>query len=228
MWWCTRVGPRPAPESHGVDLDDLSRDLHRRFDSKVAAREQALPAARRSIRASANAIRAVHRGEFERAGQLLAASREALDEGVEGAADHPDVRFAGYLQDAEKEYAEANVTRALVGGDALPGPQDLGVEDAPYLNGIAEAIGEGRRHILDLLRGGEVERGQAMLGALEDLYGVLVTIDYPDAITLNLRRSTDVARSLIEKTRGDLAIAAMQQGIERALDEHARRLHDDG
>lgn len=210
-----------------MDLDDLTRDLHRRFDAKVVAREQALPAARRSIRASANAIRAVHRGEFERASELIEASRMALDEGIGGVAAHPDVRFAGYLQDAEKEYAEANLTRALVADDPLPGPDELGVEDAPYLNGIAEAIGEGRRHILDLLRSGEVERGQSMLGRLEDLYGVLVTIDYPDAITLNLRRSTDVARSLIEKTRGDLAIAAMQQGIERALDEHARRLQGD-
>lgn len=210
-----------------MELDDLTRDLHRRFDAKVVAREQALPAARRSIRASANAIRAVHRGEFERAAELIEESRAALDEGFGGVTDHPDVRFAGYLQDAEKEYAEANVTRSLVAGDPLPGPEELGVEDAPYLNGIAEAIGEGRRHILDLLRSGGVERGQAMLAALEDLYGVLVTIDYPDAITMNLRRSTDVARSLIEKTRGDLAIAAMQQGIERALDEHARRLLGD-
>ena len=210
-----------------MELDDLTRDLHRRFDAKVVAREQALPAARRSIRASGNAIRAVHRGEFERAAELIEESRAALDEGFGGVTGHPDVRFAGYLQDAEKEYAEANVTRSLVAGDPLPGPEELGVEDAPYLNGIAEAIGEGRRHILDLLRSGGVERGQAMLAALEDLYGVLVTIDYPDAITMNLRRSTDVARSLIEKTRGDLAIAAMQQGIERALDEHARRLQGD-
>jgi translin len=210
-----------------VELDDLTRDLHRRFDAKVVARELALPAARRSIRASANAIRAVHRGEFERAAELIEESRAALDEGFGGVTGHPDVRFAGYLQDAEKEYAEANVTRSLVAGDPLPGPEELGVEDAPYLNGIAEAIGEGRRHILDLLRSGEVERGQATLAALEDLYEVLVTIDYPDAITMNLRRSTDVARSLIEKTRGDLAIAAMQQGIERALDEHARRLQGD-
>lgn len=210
-----------------MELDDLTRDLHRRFDAKVVAREQALPAARRSIRASANAIRAVHRGEFERAAELIEESKAALDEGFGGVTGHPDVRFAGYLQDAEKEYAEANVTRSLVAGDQLPGPEELGVEDAPYLNGIAEAIGEGRRHILDLLRSGGVERGQAMLAALEDLYGVLLTIDYPDAITMNLRRSTDVARSLIEKTRGDLAIAAMQQGIERALDEHARRLQGD-
>lgn len=210
-----------------MHLDDLTRDLHARFDDTVAAREQALPAARRSIRASANAIRAVHRGELERAAELIAESDEALRAGLDAVVDHPSVRYAGYLQDAQKEYAEAHVTRALVTGEALPGPEELRVEDAPYLNGVAEAIGEGRRHILDLLRAGDVERGQGMLRVLEDLYGVLVTIDYPDAVTLNLRRSTDVARSLIEKTRGDLAIAAMQQGIERALDEHARRLRDD-
>lgn len=207
--------------------DELADELHARFDAKVAAREQALPAARRSIRSSANAIRAVHRGELDRADELIAESRAALDSGMNAVTAHPDVRFAGYLQDAQKEYAEARVTRALVAGDRLPGPEELGVEDAPYLNGIAEAIGEGRRHILDLLRRGDVERAHAMLDVLEDLYGVLATMDYPDAITMNLRRSTDVARSLIEKTRGDLAIAAMQQGIERALDEHARRLGRD-
>jgi translin len=209
-----------------VDLDGLTRGFHDRFDAKVGARERALPAARRSIRASANAIRAVHRGESERARELIGESRAALDDGLDGVADHPDVRFAGYLQDAQKEYAEANITLALVTGSTLPTPSELDVEDAPYLNGMAEAIGEGRRHILDQLRQGEVERAASMLGTLEDLYGVLVTIDYPDPITLNLRRSTDVARSLIEKTRGDLAIASMQRNIERALDEHARRLSD--
>jgi translin len=209
-----------------VTLDDLTHDLHSRFDAKVAAREQALPATRRSIRASANSIRAVHRGEFDRADELIGESREALAAGMDAVSEQPEVRFAGYLQDAQKEYAEARVTRALVAGEPLPGPDELGIEDAPFLNGVAEAIGEGRRHILDLLRAGEVDRAQGMLVVLEDLYGVLVTMDYPDAITLNLRRSTDVARSLIEKTRGDLAIAAMQQGIERALDEHARRLEE--
>ena len=207
-----------------MDLDDLITSLHERFDAKTAARERALPAARRSIRASANAIRAVHRAEFERAAALIQESHAALADGLSGVDEHPDVRFAGYLQDAQKEYAEATITLALVRDEPLPTPVTLGVEDAPYLNGMAEAIGEGRRHILDLLRTGEVDRGQAMLSSLEDMYGVLVTMDYPDAVTLNLRRSTDVARSLIEKTRGDLAIAAMQQGIERALDEHAKRL----
>jgi translin len=207
-----------------VDLDGLSDALHERFDAKTAARERALPAARRSIRASANAIRAVHRGEFETARSLIAESRAALDEGMDGVQDHPDVRFAGYLLDAEKEYAEANLTFALVAGEELPSPDALGVGDAPYLNGIAEAIGEGRRHILDLLRGGDVARAESTLAALEEMYGVLVTMDYPDAITMNLRRSTDVARSLIEKTRGDLSIAFVQRDLHDALDRHAEAL----
>jgi translin len=211
-----------------MNLDPLSDELHSRFDAKTAARERALPAARRSIRSSADAIRAVHRGEFELARELIEASWAALAEGIEGLAAHPDVRYAGYLQDAEKEYAEANLTYALVHGEDLPDPAALGVGDAPYLNGIAETIGEGRRHILDLLRLGKADDAEATLGALEEMYGLLVTMDYPDAITMNLRRSTDVARSLIEKTRGDLSIAFVQRDLTRALDRHARQLKDEG
>jgi translin len=143
---------------------------------------------------------------------------------MSGVTDHPDVRFAGYLSDAEKEYAEANLTRALVAGEELPLPDELGVGDAPYLNGLAETIGEGRRHILDLLRTGDVARAETTLDAMEDMYGVLVTMDYPDAITMNLRRSTDVARSLIEKTRGDLSIAFVQRDLHDALERHAEAL----
>jgi translin len=211
-----------------VDLDDLSRSLHERFDAKNAARERVLPAMRRSIRASANAIRAIHRGELDRARELIAVSRDAIDEGSAAASEHPDVRFAGHLQDAQKEYVEANVTMALVTGEPAPLPEGLVVEDAPYLNGVAEAIGEGRRHILDLLRTGDVARGETVLREMEDLYGVLVTIDYPDAITGNLRRSTDVARSLIEKTRGDLSIAFVQRDLHDALDRHAREVRGEG
>jgi translin len=150
-----------------VDLDGLIDDLHRRFDEKTAAREQALPAARRAIRASANAIRATHRGEFETARALIADARERLDEGLAGLEHQPDVRFAGYLLDAEKEYAEACITFTLVRGDAIPTTEDVRVGDAPYLNGMAEAIGEGRRFILDLLRLEEVERAERVLADLE-------------------------------------------------------------
>ena len=206
-----------------MNLDRISEEVRVRFDHRMDARERALPAARRAIRSCANAIRAIHRSEWEQADRLLDQAKEAIDEGVSAARDHPEIRFAGYLQDAQKEYAEARITEAVVTGvSQLPTPEELGVEDAPFLNGMAEAIGEGRRHILDLLRHGEVDRGEAILSAMDDIYYVLVSMDYPDAITMNLRRSTDVARSLIEKTRGDLSIAIVQRQLRDALDRHTK------
>ncbi|MGA9161002.1 MAG: haloacid dehalogenase [Actinomycetota bacterium] len=208
-----------------MDLDGVSAQVRRRFDARVEARERALPASRRAIRSCANAIRAIHRGEFDLAHRLMDEARTAIDEGLAAVVDHPDIRFAGYLQDAQKEYAEARLTEAVVdGASEVPTPDALGVEDAPYLNGMAEAIGEARRRVLDLLRERRVGDGDAVLSAMEDMYAVLVTIDYPDAITGNLRRSTDVARSLIEKTRGDLAVAHVSQDLHDALDRHAREV----
>ncbi len=98
------------------------------------------------------------------------------------------------------------------------------MEDAAYLGGMSDTIGEGRRRLLDLLRTGEVEQAERLLGAMEEMYGVLVTMDFPDAITMNLRRATDVSRSLIEKTRGDLSISVVQKDLRDALDRHADEL----
>ncbi len=207
-----------------MDLDELSRELRGRLDEKHAARERALAASRRAVRSSANAIRAIHRGELDRAHDLMAEARAAIEEAAAAVRDHPDVAYAGHLQDAQKEYAEARIAEALVTGAPVPAPVELGVDDAPYLNGMAEAIGEGRRHILDLLRHGQVERGEAVLQAMDDLYYLLVSMDYPDAITMNLRRSTDVARTLIERTRGDLSVAIVQRDLREALDRHAREV----
>jgi translin len=205
-----------------VNLDGLAREIAARFDRKMSARERALGAARRAIRSSANAIRAIHRMEFDEVHRLMDEARDAVRDGREAVAEHPDVAFAGFLQDAQKEYAEARITEAVVTGADMPGPDDLDVQLAPYLNGMAEAIGEARRHILDLLRKGEVERSEAMLGAMDDMYSVLVSMDYPDAITGNLRRSTDVARGIMERTRGDLSLSIVQRDLRSALDRHAR------
>jgi translin len=206
-----------------VNLDGISDGLRERFDRRMEARERALPASRKAVRSCANAIRAIHRGELDLAHRLMDEARAAIAEGLEAVRQHPEIRYAGYLQDAQKEYAEARITEAVVtGAPELPTPEELGVEDAPYLNGMAEAIGEARRHILDLLRHGRVAEGEAILSAMDDMYYVLVSMDYPDAITGNLRRSTDVARSLIERTRGDLSVARVSQDLHDALERHAR------
>jgi translin len=204
-----------------MDLKGLSADLQRRFDEKMTAREAALPAARQVIRTSANAIRAIHRGEGKEAERLLEQAAAALRDGEAAVTDHPDVRFAGFLHDAQKEYAEARLTQAVLGGTELPEPQEIAVTAAAYLNGMSEAIGECRRAVLDHLRRGDVSRAEELLQAMDDMYYVLVSMDYPDAITGNLRRSTDVARSIIEKTRGDLSISLVQRDLRDALERHA-------
>ncbi len=207
-----------------MDLQSLSAEIHKRFDEKMSAREAALPAARQAIRASANAIRAIHRGETPEADRLLAEARAALDRGQQAVIDHPDVRHAGFLHDGEKEYAEARLTKAVVDGDGLPSLEDLRVTPAAYLNGMAETIGELRRSVLDLLRKGELARAEELLRTMDEFYYVLVTIDYPDAITGNLRRWTDVARGIIEKTRGDVTTALVQKDLREALERHAGEL----
>jgi len=149
-------------------------------------------------------------------------SRRAIEEGREAVLhDHPDVYFAGFLQDAQKEYAEARITEAIVKDGELPSPEDLGVELAPYLNGVGESIGEGRRAVLDRLRRGEIEESERILGAMEELHDVLVAVDFPDAMTRNLRRTTDAARGIMERTRGDLSISLVQRNLQEALERHA-------
>ena len=208
-----------------MELERTSEAIARRFDSTMHARERALPASRAAIRSCANAIRAIHRGELDLAHRLMDEARASIDAGLDAVRDHPEIRFAGYLQDAQKEFAEAKITEAVVSGAThAPTPEELAVEDAPYLNGMAEAIGEARRHTLDLLRHGRIADGEAVLSAMDDMYAVLVTMDYPDAITGNLRRSTDVARSLIEKTRGDLSVARVSQDLHDALERHTRQI----
>lgn len=175
------------------------------------AREKGLAASRALIRMSANSIRAVHRQEFDRARAILDEARALRDEALAALQAYPDVLYAGFFHDAQKEYAEARTTLALISGGQIPSPEELGVAAPAYLNGIAEAVGEMRRMLLDRLRRGEYDGCEALLAAMDDIYSALVTIDFPDAMTGGLRRTTDQTRGILEKTRGDLTMAMVQR-----------------
>ena len=209
------MSPRADRAAEISAIGDHARSA---LDDKHAAREVALRASRRIIQCCAAAIRAVHREEFDEAERLAAEAGAHLAEAEDAVVGHPDLRWAGYLHDAMKEYAEAHLTLALVRGDGLPGPGDLGVEVPAYLNGMAEAASELRRRLLDLLRRGEVDRGEELLSAMDEIYGLLVTIDYPDAVTGGLRRTTDALRAVIERTRGDLTTTILQRRLQDAIE----------
>lgn len=188
-----------------------------RLEGINAARERALAESRQIIRLSANAVRAVHRNEFDVAEELLRQAQELKDALVSHLADYPSIYWSGYVQDAHKEYAEARITLGVIGGRAIPDPAQLGVEDAVYLNGLGEAAGEFRRYCLDAMRRGDLSRAEALLQVMDEIYGLLVSVDYPDAVTGGLRRTTDMVRGVLERTRGDLTLALQQQALTEAL-----------
>jgi translin len=188
-----------------------------RLEAVNGARERALADTRQIVRLSANAIRAVHRGEFAEADGLLERAH-AMHTGLRSYCDDfPTVYWAGYVQDAQKEYAEARIVRALIGEAPLPSPADLDIDEPIYLNGLGEAAGELRRRLLDLLRAGDVATAETTLAIMDDIFGLLVTVDYPDAVTHGLRRTTDLVRGVLERSRGDLTLTARQLRLEAAL-----------
>lgn len=187
------------------------------FEAKNAVRDETLRRSRQLIRHCANSIRASHRDDFADAQSLLATARAAAAEMITDAQQYSDLYFAGYTQDALKELAEAHITYALITEDSLPTPEELNVEPAAYLKGLAEAVGEMRRYALDRLRRGDVATGERLLIAMDDIYSLLITVDFPDAITGGLRRQTDMVRGVLERTRGDLTTAVRQEEMKAAL-----------
>ena len=208
----------------GDQLEPIMDKIHATFADKNAAREKALPLCREALRNSANAIRAVHREEFGRAEELIAGARSLIDEAREALKDHPDTYHAGFVHDAHKAYVEVCTTLAVIAGRPLPTPEELSASRSAYLNGIGETVGELRRHVLDRLRAGDVDRCETILAAMDDIYGVMVTVDYPDAMTSGLRRTTDATRGILERTRGDLTVSVRQRELERKLSDFQGRL----
>ncbi|MBP7691472.1 MAG: haloacid dehalogenase [Anaerolineales bacterium] len=199
------------------NLDVIADRIRANFAAKNAARDKAVERSRTLIRHCSLAIRAAHRDErgearehIAAAGQIVAAIRADL-------ALYPDLYYAGYTQDALKEFAEANIVYALLGAEPLPEPEALGVEYAAYLNGLGEAAGELRRRVLDIIRHDHSDTAEHLLEAMDDIYLLLVTMDYPDAITGGLRRTTDLVRGVTERTRGDLTTSLRQARLADAL-----------
>ncbi|WKZ37552.1 MAG: haloacid dehalogenase [Anaerolineales bacterium] len=198
-------------------LEHIAEQIRKKFDARTSARDQALSQARQLTRACSLAIRAVHRDDTQAMNTQLQEARQLADTLRNSLASHPDLFYAGYTQDALKEFVEANVTCALIKNEPLQTPEELVVEPATYLNGLAEVVGELRRRTLDILRHGYSTEVERLLGYMDEIYSVMVTMDYPDAITNGLRRQTDLARGIIEKTRGDITFSLRGEHLEQAI-----------
>jgi translin len=205
------------PSAYSDDLVDIGAQAIEQLTLRNRAREQALSASREVIRHSANAIRAVHRGEFEEARQVISQAALRLLETAPIRQENPEIYFAGFLADARKEFSEANITLAVISGSAIPRSTDLDVDPSSFLNGLSDVIGELRRYILDALRRDSFDRCQELMDVMDEIYSILMTVDFPEAVTGGLRRSTDQMRGVLERTRGDLTMALRQRHLELRL-----------
>ncbi len=206
-------------------LESIADQIRQDFDVRTAARDRALAQARQLTRACSLAIRAVHRDETPVMQEHLDEAHKLAQSLRSDLAGHPDLLYAGYTQDALKEFVEANVTCALIQNRPLLTPEELGVAGFTYLNGLSEVVGELRRRTLDILRHGYSQEAERLLGIMDEIYSVLVTIDYPDAITNGLRRQTDLARGIIEKTRGDITFSLRGEHLEQAIGRLSAQLN---
>ncbi len=201
------------------NLDSIAEQIRANLTAKDAAREKILPLCRETIRFCSQAIRAAHRQEFAEARELLKSARKLLKQSAQTLTDASELGSIGLFLDAQKEFAEGSILLALVTGKAIPHPDKLGVDSAAYLNGLGEAVGELRRYLLDSMRQGDLSRAEELLAAMDDIYSIMVTMDFPDAITGGLRRTTDMVRGVLERTRSDLTLAIQQQSLEQRLDK---------
>lgn len=203
-----------------VDLETVANAVRPVLDGRFSAREKGLANCRKVIRASANAIRSLHRNQLDRAESLIGEADVLLREALDALADHPDVLHAGFVSDAAKEFAEARLTLALFTGRPIPMPDDLGIDPVPYLHGLGETVGECRRRLLDRLRDGDLDEAQSLLELMDAVVDLLADLDYPDGMTSGLRRTTDVSRALVERSRSDLTATAVQERLRQDLGRH--------
>ncbi len=199
------------------NLPVIAEKIHLALEARTLARDRALSNARQVTRHAATAIRAIHREEHDAAYEQLSQSRELVHLMQEELRDFPELYYAGYTQDAIKEFVEASITCALIENQPLPQPEELRVEYSTYLNGLAEVVGELRRRCLDILRQGYSDEAERLLSCMDDIYATLVTMDYPDAVTNGLRRQTDLIRGIVERTRGDMTISLREQHLEQVM-----------
>jgi translin len=199
------------------NLDSIAEQIRKDFTTKDETREKVLPLCREVIRHSSTAIRAVHRQEFEPADRLLKSARKLLSEAEQAVASYSELKHTGFFRDAQKEFAEASITLALITEKKAPTPDELNINFTAYLNGLGEACGELRRYLLDSIRRDDLSRVEELLTAMDDIYNILVTMDFPDAITGGLRRTTDMVRGILERTRSDLTLVMQQSKLEKKL-----------
>ena len=192
-------------------IDDYAAAAREQVEQIHLHREAAYTTSRQVVQSASATIKQVHREEWDEAQLALDETRRLYDQMMAAVAASPEVADAG------REYVEAAVVTALIRDEQLPGFEELGVPPVQWLNGLADTVGELRRHVLDLVRRSRVAEAEKFLRAMDEIYQIIMTFDYPNSVTSGLRGRSDSCRGLVERTRGDLTNALRQASLEARM-----------
>lgn len=200
------------------NLDKIVDKIEKSIDNKDKTREQALKSSRDIIIGCRKAIQCLHQNNKKDAKKHIKNSSEKLMQLQDLTKDYSDLYHAGFVENAAQEYVEAHCLYNIMHGKDLPDPDEIQTTYSAYLLGLCDVVGELRRNALDFIRKGDDSKANECLDMMEKIYGAIIRFDYPSAL-VPIRRKQDIARGLIERTRGELAIASCERRIEYRTDE---------
>lgn len=199
-----------------MSLKRVIQGLQSELKTMVEAREEALSSSRKVITLSKQAVMAVHRGKVEAANERLEDAEKILNQVKEVLPSAFELKI-GSINPAYQEYAEAQTLLRLVTDGSFPSPKELDVPIIPYLLGLGDLVGELRRRAVDSLRSGDLRTSDKCLETMEEIYIQLLSLEEAHSLTPLLRRKCDVARRLIEVTRGEIVTAVGRRSLEEAI-----------
>ena len=203
------------------NLDAIMEEIETELDEKDAVRELALKSSRAITRLAGRALRGLYRSENPT--EPLNDAKEEASKLRALLAEHMDLFHSGFVENAFQELCEACITISLVNGEDLPRPRELGVTNSSYILGLGDSVGELRRFALEALRSGKIDEAVSYLGMMEEIYSALMRFDYPTALVA-IKRKQDIARSLLERTRGEIAVASRGRQLEKKIEELEKKL----
>jgi len=200
------------------NLDKIVNKIEKSIDDKDKIREQALRITREIIIGCRKSIQSIHQNLMKDAKNGIKKASAKLQELYEITKNHPELYHAGFVENAAQELVEASCLYNIINGEDLPDPDDLQTTYSSYLLGLCDLVGELRRSALDSIRNNKSKEADDFLSMMQNIYDVIIRFDYPSAL-IPIRKKQDMIRNLIEKTRGEIAIATCERRIEYHTDE---------
>ncbi len=200
-----------------MNLEEIGKEIEEVLDEKDSVREIAIKSSREIIRIASRVITKLHRRENE-IEEIRRIKEEVWHLRSLLLNEYPDLFYSGFVQNALQEYVEALLLEAIINKKDIPSPKELYVNPSAYLMGCGDVVGELRREVLESLRVGNFNQAESYLQLMEEFYEMLMRFNYPSGL-VPIKQKQDVARALVEKTRGEITIAAMNRNLELKIEK---------